>query len=251
MAKLKFIRRVEINAILITGGASGLGEELTRKFATSGNYNVYFTYNKASDKAADIELEFPCAKAIKCDFTNIESLQNLLERMVEMNLDILINNALAGMKTKHFHQNSPADFLTSFKDNVIPTLSITQQAIKLFRKNKYGRIVTVLTSYLANSPPTGLSEYVANKAYLLSLSKSWANENSRFNITSNCISPSMMKTSLISEMDERQIDGVIDNIPLKRLITTKEVSDSIYFLATASQHINGTNLLINGGVDVI
>ena len=61
----------------------------------------------------------------------------------------------------------------------------------------------------------------------------------------------MMKTSLISEMDERQIDGVIDNIPLKRLITTKEVSDSIYFLATASQHINGTNLLINGGVDVI
>lgn len=182
---------------------------------------------------------------------NPGSLDSLLARMGEMNLDILINNALPGMKTKHFHQSEPAEFLTSFNDNVIPTLRITQQAVKEFRKKKSGRIITVLTSYLTNRPPIGLSEYVANKAYLLSLSRSWAAENTRFNITSNCVSPSMMQTALTSHLDERQIEDMANANPLKRLVTPEEVADTVYFLATASQQINGVNLLINGGVDVI
>ena len=237
--------------VLITGGASGLGYAITRRFAAAGDYKIYFTFNKASEKAAQIEREFSCTEGIACDFTDPKSLDHLLGRMSEMNLDILINNALTGMRTKHFHQSDPADFLASFGDNVLPTLRITQRAIKEFRKNKCGRIITVLTSYLANSPPVGLSEYVANKAYLLSLSRSWAVENARFNITSNCISPSMMQTSLTSNLDERQIEDIKNSSPLKRLLTPEEVADAIFFLAQASQHINGVNLLVNGGVNVI
>ena len=224
---------------------------MTRRFAAAGEHKIYFTFNKAADKAAQIEREFPCTKAIACDFTNQESLDNLLKQMGEMNLDILINNALTGMKTKHFHKTDPAEFLVSFSDNVMPTLRITQQATNAFRKKKSGRIITVLTSYLANRPPIGLSEYVANKAYLLSLSHSWAVENARFNITSNCVSPSMMQTSLTSHLDDRQIEDITNSNPLKRLVTPEEVADTVFFLASASQQINGVNLLINGGVDVI
>ena len=133
----------------------------------------------------------------------------------------------------------------------MPTLRITQQAIKEFRKKKNGRIITVLTSYLTNRPPIGLSEYVANKAYLLSLSRSWAVESVRFNITSNCVSPSMMKTSLTNHLDERQIEDITNSNPLKRLVTPEEVADAVFYLASASPQINGVNLLINGGVDVI
>lgn len=237
--------------VLITGGASGLGHAITQRFASAGNYKIYFTFNKASEKAAQIERELPCTEGIACDFTNQKSLDNLLGRMSEMDLDILVNNALTGMRTKHFHQSDPADFLASFSDNVLPTLRITQQAIKEFRKKKCGRIITVLTSYLANCPPVGLSEYVANKAYLLSLSRSWAVENARFNITSNCISPAMMQTALTNSLDERQIEDIKNSIPLKRLLTTEEVADAIFFLAQASQQINGANLLVNGGVNVI
>lgn len=236
--------------ILSTGGASGLGGAMTRRFASTGDYKIYFTFNKASDKAAQIEREFPCTEGIACDFTDPRSLDHLLGKMGEMTLDILINNALTGMRTKHFHQSDPAEFLASFNENVMPTLRITQQAIKEFRKKKYGRIITVLTSYLTNCPPVGLSEYVANKAYLLSLSRSWAGENARFNVTSNCVSPSMMKTSLTSHLDERQIEDIANGNPLKRLVTPEEVSDAVFFLARASQQINGVNLLINGGADV-
>lgn len=178
-------------------------------------------------------------------------MDHLLERIGEMNLDVLINNALTGMRTKHFHQSDPAEFIASFNNNVIPTLRITQQAIKEFRKKKSGRIISVLTSYLINRPPLGLSEYVANKAYLLSLSRSWAAENARFNITSNCVSPSMMKTSLTSHLDERQLEDIATSLPLKRLVTPGEVADTVFFLASGSPQINGVNLLINGGIDVV
>lgn len=251
LEKPQNLGRSEIINVLITGGASGLGGAMTRRFAATGDHQVYFTFKNSVEEASRIEKEFPCTKSIACDFTDPNSLENLLSRMGEMNLDILVNNALTGMKTKHFHQSDPDGFLSSFAENVMPTLRITQQAIKEFRKKKSGRIITVLTSYLVNRPPLGLSEYVANKAYLLSLSRSWAEENVRHDITSNCVSPSMMKTSLISHLDERQIEEITNSNPLKRLLTTEEVSDAVFFLASASRHINGTNLLINGGVDVI
>lgn len=251
LVKLQYLGRFEIINVLITGGASGLGGAMTRRFASTGDHQVYFTFNNSAAEATRIEKEFPCTEGIACDFTDPNSLNYLISLMSEMNLDVLVNNALTGMKTKHFHQSDPDGFLSSFTENVMPTLRITQQAIKDFRKKKSGRIITILTSYLANRPPLGLSEYVANKAYLLSLSRSWAEENVRHNITSNCISPSMMKTSLISHLDERQIEDITNGNPLKRLLTTEEVSDAVFFLASASRHINGTNLLINGGVDVV
>ena len=93
--------------VLITGGASGLGGAITRRFASAGNYKIFFTFNSASDKAEQIEKEFPFAKGIACDFTNSGSLGYFLERIAEINPDILINNALIGLRTKHFHQRDP------------------------------------------------------------------------------------------------------------------------------------------------
>ena len=228
-----------------------MGAAITRKFATTGNRKVFFTVNHSSDKAAQLEKEFSGANGIACDFTNPKSLDHLLGRMDAMDLDILVNNALTSMQTRHFHLSDPAGFLRSFSDNVMPTLRITQQAIKGFRKKKGGRIITVLTSYLMGSPPVGLSEYVANKAYLLSLSRSWSRENARYNVISNCVSPSMMRTSLTGHLDERQIEEAANGNPMRRLVTPDEVAETIFLLATASPQINGVNLPIGGGSVVI
>ena len=237
--------------VLITGGASGLGEVITRRFCATGDNAVYFTFLKSSAGAADIVAQYPDSESIACDFTNDAGLARLLARIPELDIDVLVNNAIASMKTRHFHQSDPDGFLSSFAANVMPTLRITQQVIKGFRKKKSGKIITVLSSYVVNRPPVGLSEYVANKAYLQSLSRSWAVENARLNITANCVSPSTMRTALTAGIDERQIDEVIAGHPLGRLVTPNEVADAVLFLAQASPHINGVNMLINSGDDMI
>jgi 3-oxoacyl-[acyl-carrier protein] reductase len=237
--------------ILVTGGASGLGEVITRKLAAIPGNKVFFTFYQSADRAAAIEKELGQVKGIHCDFSKPEDVEKLCSMILEFDLDVLINNALVGMTKTHFHKTAPDTFLSSFTVNVFPTLKITQQTILSFRKKKFGKIINILSSYLANRPPTGLSEYVANKAYLQSMSKSWAGENAKHNITSNCISPSMMRTELTRDLDERVVEEIINAQPLRRLVTPGEVTDTVLYLVGATQQINGVNLLINGGNDVI
>lgn len=237
--------------ILITGGASGLGEAITMKLAAEATCTVYFTYFKSRDKAKDIEESFRNAHGLQVDFGDEHSLAHLIQRMHEMNLDMLINNAITGYTKNHFHKIDGVSFLESFKKNVMPTVRVSQEAIKIFRKKKFGKILTILTAGLVNTPPIGWSEYTANKAYLHSLSKSWAVENAQFNISSNTISPGLMMTDLTRDMDERLVEMAEQAHPLKKLLTPGEVADTVAFYMRASQQVNGTNMIINSAVNVI
>lgn len=154
---------------------------------------------------------------------------------------------------EHFVVSSEtyAGFIQIFKDNIMPVIEITQESIKAFRKKKSGKIITILSSAIIELPPMGASVYVANKAYLDKLTKVWATENVKYNITSNAVSPSFMKTRLTSEFDERIIEQMTENHPLKKLLTVEEVAEMVQMLTTASSHINGVNLAVNAGIAVL
>jgi 3-oxoacyl-[acyl-carrier protein] reductase len=237
--------------ILITGGASGLGEAITRKAAQDLNNEVYFTYSKSETNAKKIASDYSNAFSIKCDFKNPDEVEALKDRIERLQLDVLINNAYTGEPIKsYFHKIPPQSFLSDFKDNIIPTVIVTQSAINSFRKKKYGKIITILTSFLVNTPPLGSSIYVANKAYLEELMKVWATENAKYNITSNAISPSFMLTNLTNDTDERVIEQMIEGHPLKKILTTQEVAESVVFLINATQQLNGLNIVLNSGVNI-
>ncbi|MES2377559.1 MAG: SDR family oxidoreductase [Bacteroidota bacterium] len=237
--------------ILITGGASGLGEAITRRSALAVNNNVYFTYSQSLTNAQQIEADYPNTTAIKCDFKDKNDIAGLVNKIAELDLDILVNNAYTGQfLASHFHKTQLADFVTSFNDNIVPTISITQAAIGVFRKKKFGKIITILSAALVNTPPIGSAVYVANKAYLEELTKIWATENIKFNITSNSISPAFMLTGLTNSIDERLIEQIINDSPSKKLLTTDEVAVGVQYLVNADQQINGVNLVINSGKDI-
>ncbi|MCC6370771.1 MAG: SDR family oxidoreductase [Bacteroidia bacterium] len=238
--------------ILITGGASGLGESITEKLCADKLNTVYFTYHKSQAAAKNLEERFANAKSISCNFEDTEQMNALLALMDEIHPEVLINNAFAGnIGRQHFHKDGSARFEDDFAKNILPVIKITQKAIGIFRKKKFGKIITILSAALVNKPPIGWSEYVAGKAYLHSLSKSWATENAAFNITSNCVSPSFMQTTLTSDTDERLVEAMIQAHPLKKLLTGQEVADAVNYLVNASQQVNGTNLILNAASDII
>lgn len=237
--------------ILITGGASGLGEAITRTLLSEENNTVFFTYSNSELKAKEIESAFSNANSLKCDFKKPKEVKGIVDKIEKFNIDVLINNAYTGKVIhNHFHKIDQEDFLRDFKNSIIPTIQITQAAIAYFRKKKGGKIITVLTSILENSPPIGTSCYVANKAYLKSLVKSWTSENIKHNITSNSVSPAFMQTALTSDVDDRIIEQMQSNHPLKKLLTVEEVADTVLFLTKASAHINGVDILMNSGVNI-
>ena len=234
--------------ILLTGGASGLGESITRTLAKDSNNTVYFTFSKSSAKAKQLEAEFKNTIAVSCDFSNENDVNALATQIAELELDVIIHNAYSGdyLKT-HFHKIESTDFLTDFKVNVLPVITLTQAAINAFRKQKSGKIITVLTSALVDVPPVGSAVYTSTKAYLGKLTEVWANENAKFNITSNSVSPAFMETAMTSSTDERVKEQMIENNPAKRLLTTEEVAEAIAFLVNDATHINGKDFVINAG----
>jgi len=237
--------------ILVTGGASGLGEAITRILAKDLNTIVYFTYSNSEANAKKIELEFRNAISIKCDFKNSSEVRFLVNKIDDLKLDVLINNAYSGTPiTTYFHKIPEDTFSSEFMFNIMPTILITQSTINSFRKEKKGKVITILTSFLLNTPPLGSSSYVANKAYLGSLVKSWATENSKFNITSNSISPSFMQTNLTLDVDERIIEQIVSDHPLKKILTVDEVAESVLFLTNASSQINGVDIVLNAGTNI-
>lgn len=238
--------------ILITGGSSGLGKAIIELLATKQEHNIFFTYNSNSSSAKAILKACSGTTAIKCDFTKPEEVDQLVEKIASLELDVIINNAYVGLALgRHFIKTSPDDFMQSFTDNVLPVIAITQAALKEFKKRKFGKIINVLTSYLINLPPNGCSVYAANKAYIQQLSKSWNTEFSRFNITSNCISPDFMLTNLSKEVDERVIEQLQGAHPLKSILTPLEVAQTVVYLVGASQQINGVNIPINAAQNIL
>ena len=236
--------------ILLTGGASGLGLDLFEKLSSAG-HSVIFTYNGSLEQADKNLINSPNSRKFHCNFKDSQSVEKFVSQIVEFDIDVLINNALPMINGTQFQKTQINSLSDSFNWNVIPVLKITQACIAHFRKKKSGRIITILTSYLVNKPPIGYSEYVANKAYLHSMSKTWANENAKFGIVSNCILPSIMRTPLNKSVDERLLENMENANPLGRLLTTSEVSEIVEFLVASPLHLNGCNLLINGGENVI
>jgi len=237
--------------ILITGGASGLGKAITLKLASSPNNKVYITYSNSVDAASTIQEEYPNCIPVFCNFRKPESIQEVVDKMGTWDIDVLVNNAFTGMIKKHSHKIPLDNFEDSFKVNVLPVIALTQAAIKGFRKKKFGKIITILSSVIIANPPIGWALYAAEKEYLRALSKSWAIELKKYNITSNSISPTFMLTALNQNTDERILNQMIDAHPLKKLLTPEEVADSVHFLVESTQQINGINLVINAAENVI
>jgi 3-oxoacyl-[acyl-carrier protein] reductase len=237
---------------LVTGGASGLGEAITRALSALPGASVHFTYHHSEAAAARLEAELPHAKGIRCDFKSDADQSALAEAAGTLDPDVLVHNAITGMHAKHFHKRPAGDFLVGFIDNVMPVIRLTQAVLPGFRAKRSGRIITILTSNLVNRPAIGMSEYVAAKAYLYSLAKSWAVENAAFGIASNCVSPAFMETHLTREWDLRVVEGLAEQHPLKRLLRPAEVAGTVAFLAgAASAHINGANIVINAAGDIL
>lgn len=232
--------------ILITGGASGLGLAITNTIAAHfPNDTVYFTYYSSADAAKALESSNANTKAILCNFKNEASLNELLVFVRENEIDILINNAFTKLVKSHVHKISRQAYQIAFNNDVVSAALLSGAFIERARKRKVGRIITILSGVTAQLPPLGWALYAAGKNYLLSLHQSWAAENRGFNITSNCVSPEFMQTSINNDTDERIVEQMIASHPLKKLLTVDEVAKTVLFLCESTTHLNGQNIILN------
>lgn len=238
--------------ILITGGTGGLGKATIESLASDINNKVYFTYCKSDIKAQAITEKYSNSIAYKCNQTKPEEVDKLIMDMTNWDLDVLINNAWNGSPEGiRFLKLSQEAILADFKNNVLPIVSITQAAISTFKKKKNGRIITVLSSYVIGVPPLGYGLYASMKACVAQFAKTWSKEYIKFGITSNCVSPEFMETDFTADTDPRIIEKMMNDHPLRQLLKPHEVAKVIVSLVHAPKHVNGVNIPVNTGSQIL
>jgi len=163
-------------------------------------------------------------------------------------IDILINNAGIGGAKRGLDEIDEAEFDQMFAVNVKGCFFATQAVAQGMRQRKYGRIVSISSTFgIAGS--SSQSHYGGAKAALLSFTKTWARELAPFNITVNAVAPGFVVTDMTrGAWPPERIPIRVAQIPLKRPGEPIEISYAVAWLASdEAAYVTGQIISPNGG----
>ncbi|MEQ3307155.1 SDR family oxidoreductase [Fusobacterium varium] len=236
-------------ALLITGATSDLGYGYLKKFKNKNITIIAFYYD--FEERLDDLIENYGLNIVKIyfDFLYPDSLE---EKVRELSEEYFISKVLhlsaPVVKQERFNKISKEVFYNDFTIQVVSLVEILKIVLLRMKKEKKGKIVVVLTSYTVGAPPKFLSSYVTSKYAVMGFLKSLVSEYGQFNIQINGISPSMIQSKFLNNMDERMVEMEIEKHPMKRTVTIDEVAETIdYLFFNNNSFLNGNNILLTGG----
>ncbi len=247
---------------VVTGAASGIGLSVAQGLAESGARVCLVDIQKEALENAVSEINKTGGNAISAmadlgSETEIKALHNQVTNQLDT-VDILVNNA--GLQYVSPFEDFPVIEWDKLMNVMLRGAFLcTQQFLPRMVEAKWGRIINIASIHSIVASPFKAA-YVSAKHGLLGLTKTVALEVASKGVTVNAISPSYVRTPLVERQIENQAkvhsipkERVLEEImlapmPQKELIEPKEIGDSVIFLCSpAARHINGHNLVIDGG----
>ena len=233
--------------ILITGASGGIGHALVKKFSSLGG-NVVGSGTK-TEKLDLIKKKYPNIKVKKFDLSEHSRIEEFIDDVFLQlgGLDILINNAGTNVDNLSLRMKEE-EWKKVIDINLTSTFLLTKHAIKKMLKNKFGRIVNI-TSVVGHTGNLGQSNYSASKAGIIGMSKSFAIEYAKKNITINCVSPGFIATDMTMNIAEKVKMFLTSRIPMGKLGSGEDVSNCVAFLSSdQASYVTGETLHVNGGM---
>lgn len=233
--------------VLVTGGAQGIGFEVAKSFLIAGAQVTIADYSEEGLKVAEKELSsFGSIQAIRVDVTDRTSCQNLAQKL-KSPLHVLVNNA-GITRDKSFAKMSDADFDAVIQTNLTGVYNVTKTLLEKFDPNQPKRIIN-MASVVALYGNFGQTNYVAAKAGVIGMTKTWARELGKKGFTSNAVAPGFIRTKMTEAMPEDVLKGMAAKVPLARLGETSDIANACLFLASDNAaYINGAVISVDGGL---
>ena len=230
--------------IVVTGGGSGIGLAMAKKFVSEGADVVITGRNMSKLETAAHEINNTLLRVLEWDVQDIDSIPVKLEQCVGMlgGLDCFVNNAA-------FVENRSDS--VSFWDKSIDTNAkapyfISKKVVEYYLQHNNGRVgkilnVSSLSSYINNANPYGISKTVVNR-----ITKGFAKEYASRNIIVNAIAPGYVASSINYQDVEK--NAYCGKNPLHRIITPEDIAELACFLVSdVSNAIVGQIIAVDGG----
>jgi acetoacetyl-CoA reductase len=241
---------MEPRAALVTGGTGGIGTAIVCRLARMGhrvatNYRDEAKANAWQKRMKDEGFDVVLAKGDVASPEEAERMVREVERQIGP-VDILVNNAGITRDTT-FHKMSPQQWDEVIRTNLGSVFNVTRPVIEGMRERKWGRIVQI-SSINGQKGQYGQANYAAAKAGMHGFTISLAQENARFGITVNTVSPGYIATDMVMAVPEEVRSKIVAQIPTGRLGMPDEIAYAVsFFVPDDAGWITGANLSANGG----
>ncbi|KFF07344.1 3-oxoacyl-ACP reductase FabG [Flavobacterium reichenbachii] len=241
-----------MKCVLVTGGSRGIGSAICKKLAVESDYHILINYHSnktaAETTLQEIQKLGATGEILGFDVSNFEEVQNTLTKWQESNpeaiVEAIVNNA-GITKDGLFMWMTPEDWNGVVNTSVNGFFNVTQFFIQKMLRNKYGRIVNIV-SVSGVKGTAGQTNYSAAKGAIVAATKALAHEVAKRNITVNAVAPGFIRTDMTSQLDEKEL---LKMIPVNRFGEAEEVADLVSFLVSKkASYITGEIININGGI---
>ncbi len=241
--------------ILITGGASGIGLAMVKKFAVEGSKVFFIDTNHIEGTKLQLE-EHEKGYAVKflegsiADFPEVEKLIHSIPGKI----DVLINNAGISHIGK-VETTSEDDFDRLYQVNVKGAFNCIKSALPQLKENGGGSILNMASVAATIGIPDRFA-YSMTKGAILSMTLSIARDYVQEGIRCNCISPGRVHTPFVDGFLAKNYPGqeaemfakLAATQPLGRMARPEEIADLAYFVSSdAGSFFTGTDIQIDGG----
>ena len=238
---------------LVTGGAGGIGTEISKKLANDG-YRVVvtcvpvFECPNLDEWKRQRQAEGLDIAVYPADVADFESCQAAIEQIEKEvgPVDVLVN--CAGItRDATLKKMSVQQWNEVIDTNLNSVFNMTKQVFVGMTERGYGRIINI-ASVNGRKGQFGQANYSAAKAGMHGFTMAVAQEGVRKGVTVNTISPGYIGTDMVKKIPEEVLKTIIAQIPVGRLGEPEEIARVVAFLAhEASGFITGANIDINGG----
>ena len=242
--------------VLITAGAQGIGESITRHFIDSGA-NVAIHYFSSSDTANQL-VEYAQSKgqkaiAIAGDLTKEADSNTLVAKTIETlgGLDVLINNA-GSLVARKMLREMEAEFWHKVMDiNLTSMMFVTRAAAPHLAKNDNSSIVNLASLAGRKGGHPGSLVYSTSKGAILTFTRALASELGPQGTRVNAVAPGLILGTSFHDTHttKESAAATTAGIPIQRAGNAADVARAVLYLASEYDgFITGATLDINGGV---
>jgi 3-oxoacyl-[acyl-carrier protein] reductase len=237
-----------MHTYLILGANSDISQSFLHKLGQSKENTkiIAVSYHKFPIEKF-VQYDYLDITFYQCDLSDLKSMDHLIKQIKHLNTPIDRIIHLAASKFQYVKLKD-LDIEQMQKDFTIQILSITKICRAFLPgmiRLKDGKILLMLSSVTYDLPPKMLTPYVTLKYALCGFMKSLAAECSGKNIVVCGLSPDMVQTKFLSEIDPRIIEMSSLASPTGKILTPEEVSNKIYeILSSEDLSLNGKNILL-------
>ncbi len=237
--------------VMVTGATRGIGLAIAEEFAKAGaQLAICATRQEALDQAAKTLNGYGVKIYTQpVNVANAEECEQFVQNTVKElgSLDVLVNNA-GITKDNLTVRMSEQDWDDVIAVNLKGTFLMSKAALKVMFKKRSGNIVNI-SSVVGEMGNAGQANYVASKAGIIGLTKTFAKEFGSRNVRVNAVAPGFVQTAMTDALPEEVKAKALEAVPLKRFAKTQDIAKAVMFLASEdASYITGHILAVNGGL---